>query len=679
MSELRLPEMRLPASGYRIATAIAVLTCVGPMRIPAALAADDPPLPDVTVQANSLETDLPQELVKSGTRIDVITDAAVRNINVVDVATALENLAPGLYLAPKNGPFDYVNASLQGSRTGDILWLVDGVRINNRLYNGTTPLDTLPASMIDHIEVIEGGQALFYGTQAVAGAINIVTKSATPTPTGSVSVSADSNTSEHGDGYFSDTVGANRFVVYASGDHSIGFQPFRDQDYQPSGTERDRGYDLFTLGAKYAYDFSNDLRLGLDYQHTSGQLDYAMPFLVAQAYNNRDEDLVSANLDATLGEHVQLLIKPYFHSWRSHYTEYDNDIPPDGQFSAEEVDGPWGYRDYGANVLAKLQFDPRLEYFVGYDLQRYTGSDAVLVITQHTENTNAAFAQVRTTSALFPNLILAAGARYNDPSVGDSATVWNVSGKYNFGSGFFLRGQAGTAFRLPTDEELFANDPDDERGNPNLKPEESHNANLSVGQNLRPGDLNLTWELIGFYRNITNLIDYATFDATTNQAVFGNVPGTVRMRGGEFSLDVAANSTVSGHLDFTYNHTFDPSTGTQTADVPNTLLKVQVDLHPQDAPYGATATLNHVGTAIATGLWDGNESYGNYFLFDLDGRYFFGDQRRHRIDFSIQNLFNHMYTTGLGTGVRDADGSNYTYWNLGTPRTFRLAYTYSFQ
>ena len=48
----------------------------------------------------------------------------------------------------------------------DVLWLVDGIRINNRLYGGTTPLDTLPASMVERIEVLNGGQALFYGTRA---------------------------------------------------------------------------------------------------------------------------------------------------------------------------------------------------------------------------------------------------------------------------------------------------------------------------------------------------------------------------------------------------------------------------------------------------------------------------------------------------------------------------------
>jgi vitamin B12 transporter len=214
----------IPAVGFGpIATAIA-FACVGAPNALAATAAEGQTLEEVTVQANSLEDELPQELAKSGTRVDVITAAEIKNTGAIDVAKALESLAPGLFLSPKNGPFDYVDASFQGSRTGDILWLVDGVRINNRLYNGTTPLDTLPASMIERIEIIEGGQALFYGTQAVAGAINIVTKAFSKTPDGALTGAGDTNNGWHLDGFARDAVGANQFVLYGSADKSTGLR-----------------------------------------------------------------------------------------------------------------------------------------------------------------------------------------------------------------------------------------------------------------------------------------------------------------------------------------------------------------------------------------------------------------------------------------------------------------------
>lgn len=633
----------------------------------------------VTVTANRLEEELPQELAKSGTRVDVVTAAQIKNAGSVDVATALQMLAPGLYVSPKNGPFDYVSASFQGSRTGDILWLVDGIRINNRLYNGTTPLDTLPASIVDRIEIIEGGQALFYGTQAVAGAVNIVTKQFSDQPDGSLSVAADTIHDRHFDGYVRDAVGNNQFVIYGSDDKSSGYQPFRSADYQPSATDRRRDYEVLTVGAKYAYNFSDQIRLSIAEQHTDGRLDFALPELTNTAFNDRNEDLVTAKLDLAISDRIQWFLKTYYHNWRSHYTEFDNTIPPSSTVDVIEDHGPWGYRDYGANLLAKLKFGKYLEYFVGFDSQNYSGSDAVLVISQHTESTKAAFAQIRTTSGLIDNLKLAVGLRYSDPSVGPSDTVWNVSAQYDINQSLFIHGQAGTAFRLPTAEELFANDPEDERGNPDLKPETSTNVNLSIGGLGNIGPAHGKWEVIGFYRNVKNLIGFTSFDAATDQAVFGNVPGTVGVRGAELSLDTQWGESLSAFANYTYNHSIDPTTQVQVANIPKSLFKAGVDYHPFSQPWGATLTVNQFGRTYQTGLWDGTEAFGDTTIVNLSGRVFLDPKQRQRIDLSVQNLFNRVYASGLGSASRDSDGSSYTYWNLGVPRNLRVSYTYAFR
>src|SRR4029077_3639343 len=129
------------------------------------------------------------------------TSVEIQNSGALDIAQALPSQIPGLYISPKNGPFDYVDISLQGSRTQDVLWLVDGVRINNRLYGGTTPLDTLPASMVERIEVVEGPQALFYATQSLSGASNVITRDFSDKLDGGVTGGGDTNSSYHFDGY----------------------------------------------------------------------------------------------------------------------------------------------------------------------------------------------------------------------------------------------------------------------------------------------------------------------------------------------------------------------------------------------------------------------------------------------------------------------------------------------
>src|SRR5690606_631246 len=110
----------------------------------------------------------------------------------VDVAQSLEMLVPGLQLTTQAGAFSYVNLQMQGSRSSDVLWTVDGVRINNRLYNSTSPADTLPSSMIERTEVLKGGHGLLYGTQAMAGVINVVTRAFSDTPDGGISLGTGS-------------------------------------------------------------------------------------------------------------------------------------------------------------------------------------------------------------------------------------------------------------------------------------------------------------------------------------------------------------------------------------------------------------------------------------------------------------------------------------------------------
>src|ERR1700722_8146115 len=681
---LKLSSIR----NFATPTATLIGLCVLAAAIPCVTEAQSASsLDEIVVTAKSLEENLPQQLSQYGTHLDTISAAQIQDGGYIDVASALEALAPGLYVSSRNGPFDYVHISLQGSRTEDVLWLVDGIRINNRLYAGTTPLDTIPSSMVERIEVLDGGQALFYGTQAVAGAVNIVTKSFSDHPDGAVSVGGDSNNGKQVQGYFRDTIGSNHFVAYALHDESTGIQPLPDADYQPSGTDRHRSYKVTTVGGKYAYDFTDTLSVTASYQHTNANLDFAQPMLTANAFNQRNEDLVSARLDYTPSDEFKFYVKDYYHWWISHYTEYDNGSTPysytpgaPGQISIASDHDFWGYKDYGINLLTQIAVNRGFEYLAGYDFQNYSGRDAVLVIEQQTEHVNAFFGQVRTTPDLIPDAHLAAGFRYNIPSIGQSAVVWNASGKYDVSTALFFKASVGTSFRLPTDEELFANDPEDERGDPNLKPETSTFANISMGGAAGAGSVPMKWEVIGFYRKIENLIDFQSFDAATDQDVFGNVPGKVTVHGVEVTLQSSITQALSANFNATYNHSRQSGVDFQFDQVPVTQMKAGLDYHPSGLPVGASAMLVRVGDLDDEpfGAGDGRYGYGNYTLLDLSGRVFLDASRHQRIDLHLNNVFDKTYYTGLSFGVNDVSGNPYVAHDVGLPRTFSAYYTYSF-
>src|SRR6185312_11302343 len=259
----------------------------------------------VQVTARNLEDTLPEQLARSGVKVGVISGQQIRDGGYIDTASALHTLAPGVFVLPENGPFSTTDVSMLGGRNQDVLWLVDGVRINNRLFasSGTntssvTPLDTVPAGVVDHIELIDGGQSLFYGTQAVSGAINIVTRPFTEQLSGQARVAYDSNSDRHIDANLSDKVSSlGQFVIYGSADRSEGYQAFRDQDYQPSAGNHLRDFRIHTEGLKYLTDLTDRIRVQGSYQRSDSTLDLPWPYRIAHNYTDRSEDLATAKID----------------------------------------------------------------------------------------------------------------------------------------------------------------------------------------------------------------------------------------------------------------------------------------------------------------------------------------------------------------------------------------------
>src|SRR5690606_34332515 len=205
---------------------LVVLSVAAPAQ--AASPSDEQRLQEVIVSARSLEVTTPLELSNYGYDVEFVTSEQIRNNGFVDLPQALEMLVPGAYVAPQAGAFSYIDLSLQGSRRGDVLWTVDGVRINNRLYNSTAPTDTLPASMVERLEVMKGSHGLMYGTSAIAGVVNVVTRAFSDQPGGAVTLGMDSRDGIHADAWGRASLGDHRFVGWVSKNESDGFSPYTD-------------------------------------------------------------------------------------------------------------------------------------------------------------------------------------------------------------------------------------------------------------------------------------------------------------------------------------------------------------------------------------------------------------------------------------------------------------------
>jgi iron complex outermembrane receptor protein len=169
---------------------IALLACAAAVSSPAGA---DPVAPS---GAETLET-----VVVTGTRasdrtvatslapIDVLTPKDLNETGAPDLATALRTLLPAFNF-PQPSVTDATDASqpaqLRGLSPDETLVLIDGkrqhstaiVNVNGSLGRGSSPVDlsAIPIDSIDHIEVLRDGAAAQYGSDAIAGVINIILK-----------------------------------------------------------------------------------------------------------------------------------------------------------------------------------------------------------------------------------------------------------------------------------------------------------------------------------------------------------------------------------------------------------------------------------------------------------------------------------------------------------------------
>jgi vitamin B12 transporter len=674
---LQKPEIRSSA----IAVAAAIAAAAGQP----ALAQETELL---TVYGSRIEETIPQDLARYGNRVEIISGEEIKQRGYTDVSQALQMLVPGLHLRPKNGQFDYFDASLHGSRNSEILWLIDGVRITNRLYNGTSPLDTVPAHMVERIEVLKGGQGIFYGTQSVGGVVNIVTRSFRTETDSELTAGFNSNDGYTLNGYYRAGTSNHQFVAYASQDESDGYQPWRDQDVQPSATDRERGFEVGMIGLKYGFNASDNSRLSIQYQRTDNSLDFARPYLNFNTVNEREEDILTLKYDWQASENLGLFVKAYQHNWDTEYTSVFNTLDGMGNVTGAlntiNDHSYWGYDDRGLNAMARLNFDGNFEYVVGLDHQSFSGTDDVWRIGDLEEDVNAVFAQIRTMPMLLENTSLAFGIRENDPSNSESSTVWNLSGKHDFTGSFYIRANIGTSFRLPDAEALFLNEYyDDDNdgipdggwfaiGNPNLKPEKSENINIGVGGSAG----RFTYEVIAFDRTITDYID--SYVPLTIAGVVGesfiNSNDEVQVDGFEFIGSIPLNRNWSGNFSLNSTTSELNGDGTQLTGIPETEIKLAASYESSSLPLGLSIGIDRVGDINARR----GQRRGNYTVVDLSAYYYLGPNERHQLVFRIENLTDETYASRVDVGTLDLTGTSYLYDNLGTSRTAHASYTHRF-
>jgi iron complex outermembrane receptor protein len=338
--------------------------------------------------------------------------------------------------------------SIRGSSFDQVLVLVNGVRMNDA-QTGHHSMDLpLPFESVSQVEVLHGSGATLYGSDAVGGTINFVTRKPE-----SAELRVMGGVGDFGWNRYSATSGfrLGRWSQQTSvaRDFSTGFRPGRDFRNIAVSSESFLDHSFGSTTLMFAY---NDRPFGANGYYCA-----------CDSWEKTGTKFVSAS--QTIGRNPDGLQHRFNFAFRQHNDHFILfRYRPEVSQNRHEVD------TYQANYALSGAINDRA---------RWTGGGSFL---SEGIDSNVAGQRSRERAAVFFVLNLRPAERLT-VSVGLREEVWrkwrgetspSFSAGYWLGAGFKVRGQVGHAFRMPTYTDLYHRDPFNV-GNPGLVPESAWN------------------------------------------------------------------------------------------------------------------------------------------------------------------------------------------------------------
>ena len=500
-----------------------------------ALAEDDEPTKlDAIVVRDGL-TDV--ELKKSGRAITVITGDQIEKNQIRFVSDALR-LVPGVSVSRTGANGGLTQVRMRGAEGNHVLVMIDGVEANDD-GQGEFDFGSLIADDIERIEVLRGPQSTFWGANAMAGVINIITKRGergAPVSTARTEIGTDGtlmgalSTRGGGEDYDYSLAGALR--------RSSGF------NISDLGNEDD-GDRNGTLNGKFTIDLSPETSIDGTLRHVNRRTDTdPQDYDTAKTYDANDYSksrefygsvgITNEALDGALTQKARFSGNDIY---RFNRTEATGDSWNDGN-------------RYNATYHVSYRFDD-LEGQVhqlagGYEWQRETFSPSHLTQT-FARNSHSLIGEYR--GEFLDQFYLNGGLRQDWNDAFDDAVTWTLSGAWQIPDlDTRLHASVGTAVTNPTFYEQFGYFPGRFIGNPNLKPEESLGWDIGVEKSFFDGGLVV--DVTYFNQNLESEI--ATVYNSSFLATPVNRSGESKRQGVEGSATIDFFNGLTSTASYTY-------------------------------------------------------------------------------------------------------------------------------
>lgn len=606
-------------------------------------------LEEVVVTANRLET----ATREVGSSITVITAKEIEQRQQKFLLGVLRSV-PSIDVVQNGGPGSTTSVFLRGANSEHTLVLLDGIELNDpSVPGGGYDFANLPTDNIERIEILRGPQSTLYGSRAMGGVINIITRRGLGKPAGFLSAQGGSfYTAAEKAGI---SGGTDRY------NYSLGLSRFDTGGFSAAGkrygnTEND-GYQNTSMNTRLGITPTGNL-----------SVDFIFNFLKTRAdldnsggAGGDDPNYIQKSEQISFRSQADLAL--FENRWEQRLGVSFNDLSRDvnngtdaahpsdlsrASYHGQSVTVDWQHtlHLHETNSLTlgveRKEENAKSDYYSESAWGPYSSP-----WDEHSAHTTGYYLQdqVRLWDAWFTTM----GVRLDDHSrFGSKATCRFTSAYTVKQTNTTVKGSYGTAFKAPSLYQLF----EPTYGDVNLRPEKNAGWDLGVEQSL-PGS-RLTMGATYFHNDFDDLIN---FDSTLSK--YRNI-GRAMTQGVELAASLRPIEELTLRAGYTYTETEDKETGLELLRRPRN--KVSFDGNYR---FLKNANVNlglvYVGTRFDN-LYDPTTytstrvKTGEYLLVNLAATYDIA--KNLQIFGRVDNLFDRTYeeVTGYGTAGISAYG-----------------------
>jgi len=472
-------------------------------------------IPNVS-SAEEIEKD--EEYVITATRIEIPTAEAASSLTVVSggeiekqrKTTVLEVLRglPGLDVVQYGGAGAVTGVFLRGAKSEHTLVLIDGIEMNNPITPGRSfDFAHLTVDNIERIEIIRGPQSTLYGSDAIGGVINIITKKGRGKP--SLSLAAEGGSFNT----FKEKAGlsfGNKSVNCSLSVSRFDTDGISAANEQAAGNEEDDGYKNTTISTRLGFTLSDYVEFDFFLRYVDAEADldnFGGPYGDDPNYVQEfTQQFVKGQTRISLFD--DLWEQRFGLSFSRYQNKEDNPVDPDhpsdliaSNYKGTVMKWDWQHNLY-LNETNTLTFGVDLEEEKG-KFDYYSESiwgPFLTVFPTRSAQTNGYY--IQDYIKLWERWITTVGARVDDHERFGSETTYRIASAYLIPqTGTKLKATYGTGFKTPTLYQLYS-----QFGDENLAPEESTGWDVGLEQSFLKNRVNVG---ITYFKNdFKNLIDF---------------------------------------------------------------------------------------------------------------------------------------------------------------------------